>query len=233
MNLHEDHRKRLDKKATAFGLDMLETHEQLEQLLFAVIPRGDTNALAHRLLERFRSLAGVINADPEELMTIEGVGRRVAMFLSSMPALLGIVQRGMKVDEPTQFETRDQIKDFVKSYFYGKLIEEAYLFSLNSSYRLLAVSRVSSGIRGETYIYPEKVTRQALLDKASVAIVVHNHPCGKINPSMMDVELSRSLLDSFKAVGIRFEDSIIVRGEETFSLREMGYLDETCKNYEG
>ena len=197
MSLHEEHRKRLDRKVNTLGLHLLEIHEQLEHLLFAVIPRGDTNELAHRLLERFRSVAGVINADPEELMEIEGVGKRTAMFLTSLPALLGIVQRGMTVGAPTQFKNHGQIKDFVKTYFYGKLVEEAYLFSLNSSYRLLAVSRISSGIRGETYIYPEKVARQALLDKASVGVVVHNHPCGDVKPSVDDIKLSRALLDAF------------------------------------
>lgn len=231
MSLHEEHRKRLDRKVNTFGLDMLEIHEQLEHLLFAVIPRGDTNELAHRLLERFRSVAGVINADPEELMTIEGVGKRTAMFLTSLPALLGIVQRGMTVGAPTQFENHEQIKDFVKSYFYGKLVEEAYLFSLNSSYRLLAVSKISSGISGETYIYPEKVARQALLDRASVGIVVHNHPCGKINPSVPDIKLSRALLDAFNSVGIELEDSIVVCNEEVFSMREKGYLEKICKEY--
>ncbi len=232
MSLHEEHRKRLDRKVNTFGLDMLEIHEQLEHILFAVIPRGDTNELAHRLLERFRSVAGVINADPEELMAIDGVGKRTAMFLTSLPALLGIVQRGMTVGAPTQFENHKQIKDFVKSYFYGKLIEEAYLFSLNSSYRLLAVSKISSGISGETYIYPEKVARQALLDKASVGVVVHNHPCGKINPSVPDIKLSRDLLNAFNSVGIELEDSIIVCNEEVFSMREMGYLEKIPKKYE-
>ncbi len=232
MSLHEEHRKRLDRKVNTFGLDMLEIHEQLEHLLFAVIPMGDTNELAHRLLKKYRSIAGVINADPEELMEIKGVGRRTAMFLASLPALLGIVQRGMTVGAPTQFENHKQIKDFVKSYFYGKLVEEAYLFSLNSSYRLLAVSRISSGISGETYIYPEKVARQALLDKAKVGVVVHNHPCGKVNPSFDDIKLSRELMNAFNAVGIEIEDSIIVCNEEVFSMREMGYLEKIPKKYE-
>ncbi|MDO4744039.1 MAG: DNA repair protein RadC, partial [Clostridia bacterium] len=149
MSLHDKHRQRLDKKVKEYGLEMLEPHEQLEHLLFAVIPRGDTNELAHRLLKRFVTVRGVLNADPEELQEIKGVGSRAAMFLTSLPALLGIVERNMKNELPPRMRTTKEIVDYVKTYFYGRLTEASYIFSLNSSHRLLSVSRISEGIAGE------------------------------------------------------------------------------------
>ena len=133
MNVHSGHRSRLDKKVMEKGLEMLEPHEQLEHILFAVIPRGDTNALAHRLLERFMTVAGVLNADVEELMLIEGVGRRTAMFLTDLPQLLGIVERSVWADAPPKLRESEEVAEFVKTYFYGKLTEEIYVISLNSS----------------------------------------------------------------------------------------------------
>jgi DNA repair protein RadC len=135
MSLHDKHRQRLDKKAILYGFDMLEPHEQLEELLFQVIPRGDTNAIAHRLLERFVTIRGVINADVDELEQIKGVGHRAAMFLTSLPKLLGIIERNLKTEVPPKLRTTKEIANYVKTYFYGRLIEETYIFSLNFLHR--------------------------------------------------------------------------------------------------
>ncbi|MBR5614737.1 MAG: hypothetical protein IKW64_05495 [Clostridia bacterium] len=228
-NIHDRHRERLDRKVDEYGLEMLEPHEQLEHLLFAVIPRGDTNAVAHRLLERFITVAGVLNADVEELAKIEGVGKRTAMFLSTMPALLGIVERNIKVTEPPRLYDMKEIQEYVTTYFHGKLVESAYLFSLNSSFRLIAVSKISEGTHDRTVIHRSRVIKQAIKDNAAVALVVHNHPCGNPKPSLSDISLSRSLSEAFESVDIKFADSIIVSGNDIFSIRSNGYLKEVNK----
>ncbi len=224
MSIHDGHRERLDKKVRDYGLEILEPHEQLEFLLFAVMPRGDTNELAHRLLKKYVTIAGVVNADPRELMKIEGVGPRCAKFLSTIPELLGIVERSVKFDLPPVLDSSEKIKSFVKTFFYGKLTEAAYVISLNSSCRLLSVSPVPKGAKGEIYIYPDQLVRLAILENASMVIVAHNHPGGSVNPSAADVKLSRELARAFDAVDIIFADSIIVSGTQVYSLREKGYL---------
>jgi len=230
LNVHGGHRMRLDKKVIEKGLEMLEPHEQLEHLLFAVIPRGDTNALAHRLLDKFVTVAGVINADVEELMTIDGVGKRTAMFLTSLPQLLGIVERSISVEAPPKLETTEDVATFVRSYFYGKLTEEIYVMSLNSSFRLLAVSKLSEGAPNEAYIYPSLAVKQAIRDNASVVIIAHNHPCGLVNPSKDDITLSAKLHGAFKSVDIQFKDSVIIAGSEYYSIAEGYDLERLWKS---
>lgn len=231
MSLHDKHRARLDKKVEKFGLEMLEPHEQLEYILFAVIPRGDTNGTAHRLLDRFGTLSAVLNADADELETVEGVGHRLARFLTALPPMLGIVERSIKKNPPPRLSTLAEIVDFAKTYFYGKVTEAAYILSLNSSYRLLAVSKVSDGVGGETYIFPPKVVRQALRDNASVVVIIHNHPCGNINPSTNDIQMTRKLSAAFKAVDIIFADSVIISGDKYFSLYAKGYMEPISTEY--
>ncbi len=225
MSIHDKHRERLDKKVRENGLESLEPHEQLEHILFAAIPRGDTNSIAHRLLDKYKTIAAVLNADAEELVQIEGVGKRCATFLTTLPSLLGIVERSLISDEPIMLDTVQKIVSFAKTYFYGKLTEEAYLLCLNSTYRLLAINRISRGAHDETYVYPAQVVRQAIRDNACAAILIHNHPCGEVKPSSGDVTLSRDLARAFDAVDIIFGDSVIVTEREFFSMREMGYLD--------
>ena len=212
------HRERLDKKVSEYGLESLEPHEQLEYLLFAVIPRGDTNELAHNILNRFQTISGAINASMDELMSIEGVGRSTARFLTSLPALLGIVERSILVDKPLKLNGYERLANFVKTFFYGKLTESAYMLSMNSSFRLLSITRISEGVQGETAVYVPKVVRQALNDRASTVVIVHNHPCGLVNPSVADIELSEKLQKCFNMVDIEFFDSLIVSGNDVYSI---------------
>lgn len=231
MSLHEEHRKRLDRKVMEYGLEMLEDHEQLEYLLYAVIPRRDTNKLAHELLERFVSVAGVINADVDELVEFEGMGRRSAEFLTSLPDLLGIVERSMTVAAPPKLDTIEAIGSFAKTYFYGKLTETAYLLCLNSTFRLRTIIKISDGARREAYMNPPMVVRKALRDNASAVVVIHNHPCGDPKPSVADIKLSRDLARAFGAVDIIFGDSVIISGDEVFSCRDYGYLMDLDKKF--
>jgi len=50
-NLHTGHREHLLKRFQEEGLDTFEDQQILELLLFHVIPRGDTNPIAHRLIK--------------------------------------------------------------------------------------------------------------------------------------------------------------------------------------
>ena len=74
MGLHDGHRQRSKRRYLALGAEGMEDHQLLELLLFYAIPRQDTNETAHRLIQRFGSLQGVLHAAPEELTSVEGVG---------------------------------------------------------------------------------------------------------------------------------------------------------------
>ena len=75
MSIHEGHRQRLKNRFRAEGLDHFEEHQVLELLLYYVIPRKDTNPIAHALLERFGSLSQVLEAQPEELADLYDAAR--------------------------------------------------------------------------------------------------------------------------------------------------------------
>ena len=61
---HEGHRQRMRTRVEQYGLESLAPHEALEYLLFLSIPRADTNALAHRLIQHFGDFCKVLEAEP-------------------------------------------------------------------------------------------------------------------------------------------------------------------------
>lgn len=74
MSVHDGHRQRLKERFCKEGLDNFDEHQVLELLLFYCIPRMDTNPIAHALLNRFGSLAQVLEAPVEELEKVPGIG---------------------------------------------------------------------------------------------------------------------------------------------------------------
>ena len=85
-NLHANHRARMQERVDRDGLDSLAEHEALEYLLFLSIPRADTNELAHRLINHFGDFCKVMEAEPDELMQVEGVGPKSARLIATVMA---------------------------------------------------------------------------------------------------------------------------------------------------
>lgn len=83
-NDHAGHRARLREQFIKHGINSFQQHQVLELLLFYAVPRRDTNELAHKLLNRFGKLSGVLTADIDELMSVSGVGEHTAIFLKAV-----------------------------------------------------------------------------------------------------------------------------------------------------
>lgn len=86
-NIHSGHRQRIRDRFLKTGLDGFQDHEVLELLLFYAIPRGDTNKIAHQLLERFGSFSGVCDAPIEELQKVPGVGASASILVGMVSSL--------------------------------------------------------------------------------------------------------------------------------------------------
>jgi DNA repair protein RadC len=96
MSIHDGHRQRFKKEFLARP-DSFPDHKLLELLLFYANPRGDTNPAAHGLMERFGSLAGVLDALPAELEKTPGVGTHAVTLLKAAKELSLI-----HISEPTR-----------------------------------------------------------------------------------------------------------------------------------
>lgn len=80
-NLHAGHRQRMMERFRREGFDGWQPHEVLEVLLYPVLPRVNTNPHGHRLIRKFKSVKNVLEADPEQLRQIEGLGPASAAYL--------------------------------------------------------------------------------------------------------------------------------------------------------
>ena len=87
MGVHEGHRDRMKREFLQGGLRHFSEPRVLELLLFYSRLQGDVNPLAHRLLEAFGSLSGVLDASPADLAKVPGVGENTVVLLKLIPAV--------------------------------------------------------------------------------------------------------------------------------------------------
>lgn len=207
--MHENHRERVRQRFLTGGFENFAIHEILESLLFYSIPRGDTNEIAHQLLEWFGSLKGILEASPDELMTVPGIGAQSAMLLKTIPELLRRYAEETAEDIPV-YNTVSRIATFFCRQFIGLDHECLYLMLLNNRMNLIDCVRVSEGSVNSSAVPFRTMTEKALLKKASLAVVAHNHPNGMAVPSSNDLEVTELLSQSFDLVGVSLLEHLII-----------------------
>ncbi|MDH5526574.1 MAG: DNA repair protein RadC [Nitrospirota bacterium] len=221
---HTGHRDRLRSRAAREGLDGFADHEVLELLLFAVMPRVNTNPLAHGLMHRFGSLSAVLEADPKDLASVPGIGDRGAAFLANVPHISRryLHDRATRDDPP--LTSPRAVADYLVPLMAGRPEEVVYLLCLDTRCRVQFPALLSSGTVNEAHVHPRQAVEAALRHRASSAILAHNHPSGNPHPSSSDLDLTRRLAQALEAVDIPLLDHVIVGGESTFSFEQEGLL---------
>ena len=224
MATHDGHRQRLKDRFILEGLDNFNEVQVLELLLFYVIPRQDTNPLAHRLLDRFGSLSQVLEAPVSELQKVEGMGPNAATFLHLTTAVCRyyMVNRAM---QNTILNTVEKCAEYLVARFHGRRNETVYMLCLDAKCKLLCCQEVSEGSVNSAGVSPRKVVELALAANATTVVLAHNHPSGLAVPSGEDVQTTYRIASALDAVEIVLADHIIVADGDSISMAASGYYD--------
>lgn len=224
-NIHAGHRRRVKEEFLAGGLESWPEHRVLELLLFFSRARGDTNPLAHALLDKFGSLTGVFHATPEQLMSVKGVGVNTAVLLQ---LILAVAARYLhdRTDLTSIYQTSWQFQELLKDKFLGARNERVYMVCLDAKYKKLASFLLGEGIADAATVTTRKVMETALACNASIVVLAHNHVSGLALPSAEDVSTTLHLRRSLKQVGILLYDHLIFVDGDMTSMRDSGYLED-------
>jgi DNA repair protein RadC len=206
---HAGHRQRLKQRFVDGGPEALPDYELLELLLFSAIPRRDTKPVAKRLLQRFGSFAEVINAPPERLKEVQGVGEAAVTQLKLVRAsALRLMQKGI-LQRPV-LTSWNAVIDYCRAAMGYEAREQFRILFLDKKNRLIADEVQQQGTVDHTPVYVREVVKRALEHSASAIILVHNHPSGDPAPSRADVDMTRQIIDAARPLGIAIHDHIIV-----------------------
>ena len=217
------HRARLRERMLKGGAEALADYEVLEYLLFAAIKQGDTKPVAKELLKHFGSLAGVLNADPNALQRVKGVGETSAAALKSVAIAARRMARSEVIQKPV-LGSWQALLDYLAIDMAHLTVERVRVLYLDSKNRLIDDHHVGDGSIDEAAIHPREVIRRAMDVGASALILVHNHPSGSPEPSRADIQITQRIAEAGRLLGVTLHDHVIVGREGHVSLRAKGLI---------
>lgn len=223
---HYGHRSRIRDRVKKEGLDNFQDYQVLEYALSFVIPYKDTNPLAHRLINKFGSLAGVLEADEEQLKEMDGMGEVSSHFLTSIIKIYNFYEKE-KINKFSVIKNSQETYNYVKCLFAGKLVEELYMVSLTPNNKIVKTEKVCQGAPSEARVTIRTITDNISRNKVNNVVVAHNHPGGKCKPSADDDKFTKALVTSLALNDCFLLDHMIVADDGTFySYKNSGKLDE-------
>ncbi|MDQ0510404.1 DNA repair protein RadC [Angulomicrobium amanitiforme] len=212
------HRERLRDRFRLGGADAMPDYELLELVLFRAVPRADVKPLAKALVDRFGSFAEVITASPGRLREVKGVGDAIITEFKVIGAAVERVTRERLRARPVLSSWSAVIAHCRASMAYAEQEQFRILF-LDKRNQLILDEVQQRGTVDHTPVYPREVVKRALEVAASALILVHNHPSGDPTPSNADIQMTKTIIDVARPLGIEVHDHIIVGKDGHASLK--------------
>src|SRR5262249_19105110 len=152
---------------------------------------------AKRLLQRFGSYAEVINAAPDRLKEVEGVGDAAILQLKLVRAsALRLMQRDI-LQRPV-LTSWAAVVDYCRAAMGYEAREQFRILFRNKRNRLIADEVQQQGTVDHPPVYVREVVKRALELAASAIILVHNPPSGDPAPSLADIDMTRQVVNAAK-----------------------------------
>jgi DNA repair protein RadC len=170
-----------------------------------------------------RGFAGLLQATPEALKSIKGLGpAKRAELLAVMEMARRSLAQQLR-DAPI-FDSPSRVKDYLALHLQGRAQEVFCVLFLDGQHRLLQLEDLFFGTLTQTSVYPREVVKRALALNAGAVVLAHNHPSGLAEPSRADEYLTQTLIAALKLVDVRVLDHIVVGQGQVVSLAERGLL---------
>jgi len=224
------HRKRLREKFIKSGLAGFHDYEIIELLLTLGSPRKDCKQPAKEAIKRFKTLRGVLEAAPEELQQIDGIGSHSAFGLKLVQEVAREFLKEKIIDKPV-YKSAQEIFDYLYHSMRDLKKEVFKVIYLNSQNQIIDTADLFEGTVSSSSISPREVIEGAIKHHAVSLIFIHNHPSGNPEPSQSDKELTRDLVYAGSIMQIRVLDHIIIGNNRYFSFAGEGLLEEYELNF--
>ena len=216
MGIHDGHREKLRRNFIEAGLEGKSDHQILEILLTYALPRIDVNPLAHELIDKFGSLAGVLDADITQLTKVKYISENVAVLLKLVPQVSAKYYQS-KHGKRVHLNTVEAIKDYMLPQLANEKTEVFYVLCLDSHLNLIRAIKHSEGSPSKTAIDIRALANQVLNTDTERVILVHNHLSNSAEPSLSDIDATKKIQSAFEMLNINVLDHVIIAGNQYFS----------------
>ena len=218
-NIHSGHRLRLTRTVDKCGLEGLSDIQVLEFVLFYIFPRGDVNPLSHRLLDKYKTLANVLEASVDDLKQVKGMGEMSAMKLHSILYVFDIYM-AQKATQSLKVATIGEIYDLVEALLRFKSEERLVIIGLSKRSEFLGYEVLAKGNYDNITLQQRDVANFCNNTMSAAVVMAHNHPQGKAIPSQADIDTHENLLRKFEFGGVELLDNLIIGTDGIFSMKD-------------
>src|SRR5262245_26794763 len=217
---YHGHRERLRDRFRQAGAEAVSDYELLELVLFRAIPQRDVKPLAKDLISKFGSFPEVIAAPPARLAEIKGIGDAAITELRVVHAAASRMARGQVQKRPV-LSSWSSVIDYCRTAMAFAKKEQFRVLFLDKRNQLIADELQQVGTCDHTPVYPREVVKRALELSATALILVHNHASGDPTPSHADIQMTQTIIDVARPLGIAAHDHTVVGKEGHASFKSL------------
>ena len=161
--------------------------------------------------------------DVKELAKTQGLGRAKAALIIAALELGRRIASAEPLVRDSITSPEDGVALLMPRLRYESK-EHFLVVLLNSKNKVLDVEQISEGSLNSSVVHPREVFAPAVLHHAAAILTAHNHPSGDPTPSKEDKDLTNTLVQAGKYMGIPVLDHIIIGDAKYFSFKEHSYL---------
>ncbi len=212
------------EKAMIHGVENLSNRELIALILKSGTKTRNVLEIADDVLASVENIGDLANITLNKLTLIPGI--KTAKALELLAALE--ISKRIAFDQVLHKEQIKKATDLVKwlQLEIGKSMQEHFIvIFLNQSNQVLSYKVLFKGTLNASLVHPREVFKEAMMIGCAKIMCAHNHPSGNCNPSKADIEITQTLFECGKMVGIPLLDHIIIAKEGYLSFKEKFMLD--------
>jgi DNA repair protein RadC len=227
----EGHRRRLREKFIRSGVSGFHDYEIIELLLTLGTPRKDCKQQAKEAIKRFKTLRGVLEASPDELGRIKGIGPHNVFGIKLFQEISERYLKDKIIGKKIQLKSSKEVYDYLFQSMQKMKKEVFKVMFLDGKNRLIEVESLFEGSLTSSVIYPRELIGRAIKYNAASVIFIHNHPSGDPDPSPSDKDITKDLVFAGNLIQIKVLDHIIIGNNKYFSFADEGLIEEYNLNF--
>ena len=198
------------------------------ELMSILIGSGSTSESAVELMRR------VLDGCNNNLNTLGKMSvHELEEYVGIGPAKAITILAACELGKRRQMESAEERKDLgsatsIYHYMHPLMqdldVEEAWIVLLNQNYKLISREKISHGGFSETAVDVRIIMERAVIAKATILVLCHNHPSNNNTPSGVDDRLTMRIKRACEVMRIYFLDHVIITDGKYYSYREEGRI---------
>ncbi|MEO8447968.1 MAG: DNA repair protein RadC [bacterium] len=216
-----------------YGGETLSSSELLAVIINTGSKGESVMMISQKLIMRFGSLKGIMDASLEDLKQIKGLGEvKASKLIASFAVAKKVLEEIENEHEKNAAQrskhraitTPDHLFVIIKNRITNFSKEHFFVVSLDTRNNYIGIDGISVGTLTASLVHPRETFEAAIRRHAARIIIAHNHPSGESDPSEDDLKITKRLAEAGKVMGIEVIDHIIVTTKGFYSFKENGLI---------